>query len=174
MQDNTFALISHNVDETKAIGAKLGQLLQAGDVVCLQGDLGSGKTSLTQGIGQGMSVTETINSPTFVFIREHRSTPGAPFLNHVDLYRLEQSDDALALGLTDYMYGDGVTVIEWAERARDLMPQESLWITISILENSQRNLVFKASGARYLALVSDLRQVLLIDHISSTVPVEVM
>lgn len=174
MQDNTFALISHNVSETKAVGAKLGHLLQAGDVVCLQGDLGSGKTSLTQGIGQGMSVTDTINSPTFVFIREHHSTPGTPFLNHVDLYRLEQSRDALALGLTDYMYGDGVTVIEWAERARDLMPKEFLWITFTILEDTQRNLVFKASGTRYLALLEELRQELLSNHSSLTTPIEVM
>lgn len=173
MQENTFALISHNVDETKAIGAKLGHLLQAGDVVCLEGDLGSGKTSLTQGIGQGMNITETINSPTFVFIREHRSNQGAPFLNHVDLYRLEQSRDALALGLTDYIYGDGVTVIEWAERARDLMPKEFLWITFTILEDTLRNLEFIARGTRYVALLEELRQKLLANHSTLTTIMEV-
>jgi tRNA threonylcarbamoyladenosine biosynthesis protein TsaE len=158
MQDSSFTLISHNVDETRAFGEKLGHLLRAGDVICLQGDLGSGKTSLTQGIGQGMGVPGTINSPTFVFIREHNTTPGNPCLNHVDLYRLEQSWEALALGLTDYMDSDGVTVIEWAERARDLMPKDVLWITLIILEDTQRQLVLQANGTHFLALLTALRQ----------------
>jgi tRNA threonylcarbamoyladenosine biosynthesis protein TsaE len=158
MQDSSFTLISHNVDETHALGEALGHLLQAGDVICLQGDLGSGKTSLTQGIGQGMGVTGTINSPTFVFVHEHYTTPGTPSLNHVDLYRLEQSREALALGLTDYLDGDGVTVIEWAERASDLMPKDALWIVFAILEDTQRQLVFQASGACSLALLTALRQ----------------
>ncbi|MHB1354759.1 MAG: tRNA (adenosine(37)-N6)-threonylcarbamoyltransferase complex ATPase subunit type 1 TsaE [Anaerolineae bacterium] len=172
MQDNTLVLISHNVSETLVIGAKLGRLLQAGDVVCLQGDLGSGKTSLTQGIGRGMNVTETINSPTFVYIHEHRTPQGTLILNHVDLYRLEQSIEALALGLTDYIYGDGITVIEWAERASDLMPKDHLWITFTILQDTQRNLLFKASGARFLALLRSLEQELRSDLSKLSAPME--
>jgi tRNA threonylcarbamoyladenosine biosynthesis protein TsaE len=174
MLDDSFVLISHSLDETRTIGALLGQLLLPGDVICLQGDLGSGKTSLTQGVGMGMHVTGTINSPTFVFIREHRSTRGTPALYHVDLYRLEEPREVLALGITDYLYGDGVTIIEWAERARELMPEESLWIHVAILDDSQRTLVFVAQGMRYQALLAKLRQGLVTTETPLAAPAEAM
>jgi len=153
MPDCTFTVISHSVAETRTIGASLGALLKDGDVLCLQGNLGSGKTSLTQGIGQGMRITEVINSPTFVFIREHTPAEGSLFLYHVDLYRIDDADDIISLGLMDYLYGDGVTVIEWAERARQYLPTDCLWITIEIQEDNQRLLCFRAHGERYLELL---------------------
>jgi tRNA threonylcarbamoyladenosine biosynthesis protein TsaE len=157
MTEYRITFISQHVDETREVGARIGQLLQAGDVVCLQGDLGSGKTSLTQGIGLGMGVSDTINSPTFVFIREHRPSVGTLRLVHVDLYRVEKASEALALGLTDYIDGDDVTIIEWAERAAVLMPQECIWVDFTILADTQRKLIFRANGARYVALLKKLQ-----------------
>ncbi|MCE5260187.1 MAG: tRNA (adenosine(37)-N6)-threonylcarbamoyltransferase complex ATPase subunit type 1 TsaE [Chloroflexi bacterium] len=158
MSDSELVIVSRSVGETRAFGAALGKLLAAGDVICLQGDLGSGKTSLTQGIGQGMHIDEVINSPTFVFIREHRPSIGNLYLYHVDLYRIDTPEEIGSLGLLDYMYGDGVTVIEWAERARESMPANCLWITIELLEDTQRRLNLRAHGAYYIELLQALRQ----------------
>lgn len=160
MPVNTLNVISHHVQETRSIGDGLGRLLESGDIICLQGDLGSGKTSLTQGIGIGLQITETINSPTFVFIREHRPQNGNLYLYHVDLYRIDNPLDVISLGLIDYMYGDGVTVIEWAERASGLMPTSRLWIEIELLSDTKRRLTFRAAGERYVLLLGKLRQAL--------------
>ncbi len=157
LTEHSFDIITHSPAQTIRIGERLGRLLQAGDVVCLQGDLGSGKTSLTQGIGAGLGVVGTITSPTFVFINEHESSGSGPYLYHVDLYRIRDAAEAFGLGLEDYMYGDGVTVIEWAERARELMPAERLWITLSYLDYTKRCLLFEATGERYLDLLAKLR-----------------
>ena len=121
-QQTAIILETDNPDATRAVGRCLGQLLKPGDVICLQGDLGSGKTCLTQGIGAGMGVAEVINSPTFVFVNEHAPLDAGPYLYHVDLYRMCDLNEVLSLGLEDYMYGDGVTVIEWADRASEMMP----------------------------------------------------
>ncbi|MHB9034634.1 MAG: tRNA (adenosine(37)-N6)-threonylcarbamoyltransferase complex ATPase subunit type 1 TsaE [Anaerolineae bacterium] len=154
---SNLTLISHDVSQTKTIGASIARLLTRGDVICLQGNLGSGKTSLTQGIGQGLQINDTINSPTFVFIREHRPAKGGLYLYHVDLYRIDNPLDISSLGLADYMYGDGVTVIEWAERARESMPANCLWIKIEFLGDTERRLVFEAHGKRYETLLEALR-----------------
>ena len=157
LTDHSFDIISHSPAQTLRIGERLGRLLRAGDVVCLQGELGTGKTCLTQGIGAGLGVGGTISSPTFVFIEEHGSLATGPFLYHVDLYRLDDASAILALGIEDYLYSDGVTVVEWAERAREIMPRERLWITLSYLEYTKRTLLFEAVGARYMELLASLR-----------------
>ena len=153
-------LVTHSAQETFQVGMQLGALLQPGDTVCLQGDLGSGKTCLTQGIGRGMGVSEFITSPTFVLINEYTpARPGAR-LYHVDLYRIEQEDDLVTLGLEDYVYGNGITVIEWAERAPDYMPRERLWVTLTYLDANSRRLRFDAVGAHYDEVVRALRAAL--------------
>lgn len=157
LTDHVLDIITHSPKQTFQLGEKLGRLLRASDVVCLQGDLGSGKTCLTQGIGSGLQVSGTINSPTFVFINEHPSLGRGPSLYHVDLYRIEDYTAAFSLGLDDYMYGDGVTVIEWAERAIELMPSERLWITLAYVDYTKRSLLFAASGQRYLSIVDVLK-----------------
>jgi tRNA threonylcarbamoyladenosine biosynthesis protein TsaE len=98
-----------------------------------------------------------ISSPTFVFINEYQPSQPGPYLYHVDLYRVKYPIEAVALGLEDYMYGDGVTVIEWAERARDIMPVERLWVTLSFLDYAKRSLLFEATGDRYLKMLALLR-----------------
>lgn len=148
-------LVTHSARETFEIGSRLGSLLALGDTVCLEGNLGSGKTCLTQGIGYGMGVTDVITSPTFILINEYASAHQGTRLYHVDLYRIEREDDLITLGLEDCVYGNGITVIEWAERARDYMPRERLWITLTYLDaecpsfRNSRRLRFEAIGAHY-------------------------
>lgn len=146
-------LISHSPAQTRRLGARLGRLLEPGDVVCLEGDLGVGKTCFAQGIGQGLGVAEPIVSPTFIFIREYRADGGRPPMYHIDFYRLEDLDEAGTLGLDDYLYGDGVCVIEWADRAEPLLPDERLWIRLEVMGASKRSLVLEPTGSRYERLV---------------------
>jgi len=157
LTEHAFDVITHSPAQTIRVGERLGRLLGPGDVVCLQGDLGSGKTNLTQGIGAGLGVVGTITSPTFVFINEHESADSGPYLYHVDLYRVQDAAEAAGLGLEDYMYGDGVTVIEWAERASELVPQDHLWITLSYLDYNKRSILFEASGDHYVDILNNLR-----------------
>lgn len=158
LTNHAFDAVTHSPSQTLAIGERLGQLLRAGDVVCLQGALGTGKTCLTQGIGAGLRVVGIINSPTFVFINEYPPANKGPYLYHVDLYRVADYMDVLSLGLEDYIYGDGVTVIEWADRAREAMPRERLWITMVYTDEMKRTLIFEATGDHYLEIVATLKK----------------
>jgi len=151
--------ISHSVAQTRRLGARLGELLQGGDVICLAGELGTGKTCFVQGIGRGMGVRGPITSPSFTLINEHPSLGSGPTLYHIDLYRLHDPvGEALSFGLEDYLYGDGVCVIEWADRARVLVPPEHLWITMHHVDETKRGLLFRAVGARYEALLRAFRR----------------
>jgi tRNA threonylcarbamoyladenosine biosynthesis protein TsaE len=155
-------LHTHSAAETQALGADLGRLLWPGGVVCLEGELGAGKTCLAQGLGQGLGVAGPIISPTFTLIREYR---GRLPLFHVDCYRVRDLDDAWALGLDDYLYDDGVTVVEWADRVRPLMPAERLWVHLETLPQApnlregygdERRIVLTATGEAYVSLVRTL------------------
>jgi len=158
LDEHTLDLISHSPAQTRRLGARLGSLLQAGDLVCLEGSLGTGKTCLVQGIGRGMGVVEPITSPSFTLIAEYRPSPSAPILYHVDLYRLHTVvEEARAMGLEDYMLGDGVCVIEWAERAAPILPEERLWIWLRHVDESKRGFLMQATGARYDDLLRRFR-----------------
>ena len=155
---HTLDLISHSPAQTRRFGERLGGLLQAGDLICLEGGLGTGKTCLTQGIGRGMGVAEPITSPSFTLIAEYRPPAPAPVLYHVDLYRLQTAvEEARALGLEDYLLGDGVCVIEWAERAESILPEERLWVAMRYVDQSKRGFLMRATGARYDELVQQFR-----------------
>jgi tRNA threonylcarbamoyladenosine biosynthesis protein TsaE len=144
-------IISHSVAQTQRLGARLGELARSSDVICLEGDLGSGKTCFVQGLGRGLAIAEDINSPTFILANEHR---GARLtLYHLDAYRIHSANEALGIGLDDYLSGDGVCAIEWAEKIRAVLPAEHLWITFRHLGESKRGLLIEASGARYLELL---------------------
>lgn len=114
---------SDSVERTRALGAALGALLATGDVILLVGDLGAGKTALTQGIGAGLGVRGIINSPTFTILKEYS---GRLPLYHFDLYRIESPNEIFALGFEDYFEGDGVSVVEWAERGEPQEPDAQL------------------------------------------------
>lgn len=123
-QGATARLMSQSVKQTQRFGALLGALLRAGDVVLLQGELGAGKTALTQGIGSGMGVRGVINSPTFTILKEYT---GRLPLYHFDLYRIEDPDEVYSLGFEDYLSGDGVSIVEWAERGEFEDGSEAPW-----------------------------------------------
>jgi len=141
-------------EHTRRVGEILGRFLRAGSVVCLRGELGSGKTCLTQGIGRGLGVSGIIHSPTFVLISEHPPLEDGPWLYHADLYRISEEADALALGLDEYMYGDGVLVIEWADRAVELIPDDALWITLVYIDENRRHLFVDSVGQSYRDLIA--------------------
>ena len=122
-------------DETQALGEKLGQTLKQGDVIALIGDLGTGKTCLTQGIARGVGIApnEIVSSPSYILINEYSGT--IP-IYHIDLYRLENSEEIAELGLSEYVEGDGICIIEWAERMADALPDTCIKIHITLGETS--------------------------------------
>jgi tRNA threonylcarbamoyladenosine biosynthesis protein TsaE len=159
LDEHTLDFVSHSPEQTHRFGMRLGALVQAGDVLCLEGELGTGKTCLTQGIGHGMGIRQPITSPTFTLIAEYRPLPPAPTLYHIDLYRLGAPvEEALALGMEEYLHSDGVCVIEWAERIMPIVPDERLWITLRHLEVFKRGIVMKAAGIRHQQLVRRFRE----------------
>lgn len=159
LDQHTLDFISHSPAQTVRLGVRLGALLRAGDIVCLEGELGSGKTCLAQGIGQGLGVPESITSPTFTLVAEHRPPPPAPVLYHVDLYRLNApAAEAWAIGLEDYLLSDGVCLIEWADRIRDALPADRLWISLRHVDEAKRGITMLAAGARYDELLRQFRE----------------
>jgi len=139
---------------TRRVGEAIGRLLQPGDVILLAGPLGAGKTTLVQGIARGLGVTGSVMSPTFVLMRE---LEGRLKLYHLDLYRLEKMPEITDLGLDDYLYGDGATVIEWADRAEALWPDDHLRIDLEYgAEAKGRRLKITAHGKRYHNVMDDL------------------
>lgn len=114
--------------ETEQIGEAIGQAAEAGTVVALIGDLGTGKTTLTKSIAKGLGVTETVTSPTFNIIREYKS--GRIPLYHFDVYRIGDPDEMFELGYEEYFYGDGICVVEWADIIEELLPEDAVIIRI--------------------------------------------
>jgi len=146
---------SESPAETQSLGEELGRLSQAGDLFLLVGGLGAGKTCLTQGIAWGLGIKDYALSPSFVIVRE---LAGRLKLYHIDLFRLEHLAEIDDLGLDDYLYGDGVCVVEWAERGLPLLPSEHLWVEIEFRDDTGRSLRFKPRGARYQELLAQLRK----------------
>jgi tRNA threonylcarbamoyladenosine biosynthesis protein TsaE len=149
-------LNSHSPEQTQFLGDCLGRLAQKADVFLLSGDLGTGKTCLVQGIARGLDVEEYAFSPSFVILREYH---GRLPLYHIDFYRLDRIGEMADLGLDEYFYGDGVCVVEWAEKGLQIVPQENLLITIRYTADSQkgRSIYLKPQGQRYYELVGQLK-----------------
>jgi tRNA threonylcarbamoyladenosine biosynthesis protein TsaE len=146
--------VSHSPEDTKKLGAALGRMANEGDIFFLVGDLGAGKTCLTQGIAIGLGVKENVMSPTFVLVREHK---GRMPLYHIDLYRLDKIDEIINLGLEQYLDDYGLSVIEWAEKGSEVLPLENLFIGLNYISESERNLTFKSNGTRYYDLLNKLK-----------------
>ncbi len=151
------SLASDSPEETQRLGEQLGKLSQPGDVFLLVGGLGAGKTCLTQGIAWGLGIEGYAASPSFVLVNQYR---GRLPLYHIDLYRLDTIGEVADLGLDDYLYGNGICVVEWAEKATELLPGDNLTIEMSFLSDTSRAIAFLPHGSRYAELVSqlDLRQ----------------
>ena len=150
-------IVSHGVDQTRRLGAHLGRLLAPGDVILLDGDFGSGKTTFTQGIAKGLGLdSHYVNSPTFTLINEYKG--GKVHLAHIDLYRLQGAYDISTLGLDDYLEGSGATVIEWPSEAEATLPQDRLLVEFAYLNDTKRTLRFYPFGPRYEQLLDELKK----------------
>jgi tRNA threonylcarbamoyladenosine biosynthesis protein TsaE len=147
-------LTTHSPKETRNLGRKLGQLLAPGDLLCLQGDLGAGKTTLTQGSAEGWGSTDSVSSPTFVMVNLYRAADGTP-LYHMDAYRIESLPEAAQLGIDD-MLAEGALILEWPERIEPLLPKERLWLTLTHISETERQLEINASGARHETLLREI------------------
>ena len=145
----------NSVEETWALAKKLAAELKPGDVVCLEGDLGAGKTTFTQGLAAALGVPGRVNSPTFCIVQEHRSSPSTlnpqpstlnpqpALLVHMDLYRLHGEDDVIAIGWEDYLAEGAILVVEWPERAGTLIPSDARHVVFTHLEGEEsRRIVF--------------------------------
>lgn len=148
------SLNSRDAQATRALGASLGRAAEPGDVVCLFGELGAGKTQLAKGIAAGLDVSDTVSSPSFVLMAEYH---GRLPLFHIDLYRLADASDALAGGLIDDRQASGVTVIEWAERLGEWLPASRLDVLIEGTDEGPRRLELRPTDARHERLAAHAR-----------------
>ena len=177
---NTLDIISHSSAQTQRLGMRLGELLRGGELLLLEGSLGTGKTTFTQGLARGIGITEVISSPTFTLLKEYPGQPGptaqseqaqvtiqhqqqerhraGPALYHFDLYRLDDPEEILALGFEDYFFGNGVCVVEWADKAELLWPAEHLRLRMKIMSETKRGLLFTATGLRYCELLQQFQK----------------
>ena len=118
-----------------SLGEKIGKLLKKGDIIAMQGTLAAGKTTITKGIARALGITETITSPTFCLISEYQGTMP---LYHMDVYRLDGTEDFINLGTDDMLYGDGVSIIEWSEKIMDELPSSTIILKITPQEDGNR------------------------------------
>lgn len=146
---------SHSVEETRRIGATLGQVLTAGSVVALSGSLGAGKTHFTQGIAEGLGIDRRlVNSPTFSLVQEYA---GRLPVFHFDTYRLKNIDEFLELGFDEYLSYRGVCIIEWAERVTAVLPADTLTIRLTAVAENTRQFDWQTGGEISQCLLRDLR-----------------
>jgi len=146
---------SRSPEQTRRIGMRLGGALQVGDVICLQGDLGAGKTTFVQGVAQGWGSRDSVSSPTFILVNIYRRD-NHDQLFHMDAYRIDSAPEAEELDL-DSMLADGALLIEWPERMDGIVPEEHLWISFEYIDDEEREMKFKASGKRYDELLEVVR-----------------
>jgi tRNA threonylcarbamoyladenosine biosynthesis protein TsaE len=143
-----------SAEETIALGERLGRVARRGDLVCLWGDLGAGKTQLAKGFALGLGIDATITSPTFIIMGEY---PGPITLFHVDLYRLADAADALAGGVIDDRQSDGLTVVEWPDRMGEVLPAARLDVRIDGTGDEPRTIAVVATADDYRRYVDALR-----------------
>jgi tRNA threonylcarbamoyladenosine biosynthesis protein TsaE len=150
-------LNSQSPEQTQLLGSYLGELAQKADVFLLVGELGTGKTCLVQGIAHGLAIKEYAFSPTFVILREYH---GRLPLYHIDFYRLDHVEEIADLGLEEYFYGDGVCVVEWAEKGLKVVPRDNLLITLHYIPayHTGRSICLKPQGKRYYELIEQLKK----------------
>ena len=154
--DATVDFLSHSPEQTRQIGTRLGEALQTGDVICLQGDLGAGKTTLVQGIAQGWGSVDAVSSPTFIIVNVYRDA-GQGQLFHLDAYRLDSLLEAEELDLNT-MLAQGPLIIEWPERMEGLIPSENLWVKLDHVDQDERRMEFIPHGERYDDLLEVIRR----------------
>lgn len=149
-------------DDTQALAEQFGALLRPGDLITLTGDLGAGKTTFTQGLARGLGITDPVSSPTFTIIKEYDD--GRLPLYHMDIYRLGDAAVHEDLGYDEYFYGDGVSVVEWAEFIEELLPPDRIALSIRISADGGRTLRFEATGPRSAQRLKELEEKCPISH----------
>ncbi len=152
----TLEFFSRSPEQTRRLGTRLGTLLQTGDVVCLSGDLGAGKTTLVQGIAQGWGTLDPVSSPTFVLVNQYRR-PDNSCLYHLDAYRMENWREAEDLDL-EQMISTGPIVMEWPERIKEALPQNHLWVDMRWIADEQRAMTFLSRGERSETILNEFRK----------------
>jgi tRNA threonylcarbamoyladenosine biosynthesis protein TsaE len=156
LDSHTIEFFSRSPEQTRRIGMRLGGELKAGDVICLQGNLGAGKTTFVQGLAQGWGSIDSVSSPTFILVNEYRRANG-DLIFHLDAYRLESTPEAEELDL-DSMLEEGVLIIEWPEKLEGLIPTDRLWINLDHIADEHRQMRFNAHGKRNDELLDGIRQ----------------
>ncbi len=160
MQDRaSSSLILHTASpgQTQRLGCAFGERARAGDVFLLSGPLGAGKTCFTQGLARGLGVEGYVRSPTFVLMTRHQ---GRLTLHHIDLYRIGSPAEAWDLGLDEQLFDSGVCVIEWAERAEELLPEDALWLEINYGDTEDsREIVIESDSSRFEELLSEIGKI---------------
>jgi len=131
-------IITKSEEETIEIGAKIAAKLKVGDIICMKGDLGAGKTTLTKSIAKNLGINDYVTSPTFTIINEYN---GKYPLYHFDVYRIENPEDMYELGFEEYFYGKGICIIEWANMIEELIPEESIWIELDYGSNENERVI---------------------------------
>jgi tRNA threonylcarbamoyladenosine biosynthesis protein TsaE len=156
VDEHTIDVFSRSPEHTRRLGLRLGKALQSGDVICLQGDLGAGKTTFVQGVAQGWGSMDAVSSPTFIIVNVYRDGKQKQ-LFHMDAYRLDSTSEAEELDL-ETMLAEGPLLIEWPERMQSLIPDERLWVQLEYINEEEREMRFKSSGKRYDDLLAVIRQ----------------
>ncbi len=156
LDSRSIEFISRSPEQTRRLGMRLGGMLHAGDVVGLVGDLGSGKTTLVQGIASGWGSLDPVSSPTFVLVNVYRHPEGGR-LYHLDAYRLSGPMEAEDLDITS-MLDAGPLVVEWAERIQPVLPLDFLQVSMSYIDENCRDMIISAHGMRYELLLADIRK----------------
>ncbi len=159
LRPNTLEFVSRSPDQTRRIGMRLGTWLQVGDVVALEGELGTGKTTFIQGMVMGWGSSDAVTSPTFVLVNVYRRSDGARFY-HLDAYRLHNPHELMEWDLVGMME-EGPIAVEWADRIRSWLPEDRLTVRLRWLAEEQRNLWFEAHGERSMQLLQRLRKEIL-------------
>jgi tRNA threonylcarbamoyladenosine biosynthesis protein TsaE len=156
LDPNSFEFISRGADQTRRIGIRLGSMIQPHDVFCLSGELGAGKTTLTQGIANGWGSLDRATSPTFVLVKNYRRADGSE-MYHLDAYRLQSALEAEDLDI-DRMIDNGPFIVEWPERILAALPDTYLWIDMTWLDDEQRGIILKPKGSRYIKILKNLKK----------------
>lgn len=153
---NSLEFISLSADQTTRLGMRLGKILKTGSLICLVGELGSGKTTFVKGLSAGWGSFDSVVSPTFQLVNEYMS-PDHKKMFHLDTYRLESQQEGEELDI-DNMMNYGAVVVEWADRIKDILPDERLWVQLEYLDETRRGMIFSAIGEEYIDLLEKFRK----------------
>jgi tRNA threonylcarbamoyladenosine biosynthesis protein TsaE len=156
LRQNAFEFFSNSPEQTRRMGIQLGGLLERGDLVCLEGELGSGKTTLVQGIAAGWGSTDAATSPTYVLVNVYKRPDGAQ-LAHIDAYRLNKASEADGLDI-DLLLEQGPVVVEWAEKISSVLPAERLWLRLFSTDEERRRIEVHPEGKKYESKVAPFQE----------------